>query len=102
MKLIIQYFEDFENYLISTHHDYDDLSDVDHLKIFGQINRLRKQIRKRESFVTQMMKEIQNNDRVSQLNSRQLVDFLRNIDSTKDGKNLSKKKMQGRNWNGFR
>ena len=37
------------------------------------------------------MKEIKNDDKVSELNSKQLADFLRNLDINKDTKKLSKR-----------
>ena len=40
------------------------------------------------------MKEIQNNDKVSQLNSKQLADFLRNLDINKEGKGLARRGMK--------
>ncbi|OUM63701.1 hypothetical protein PIROE2DRAFT_61128 [Piromyces sp. E2] len=88
MKTIIQYFEKFENHLQSTS---ETLNEVDLFKLQNRVKLLKKLIQKRNHSVTGLMKEIQNNDKVNQLNSKQLADFLRNVESNKDGKSLSRR-----------
>jgi hypothetical protein len=88
MKTIIQYFEKFESYLESSS---ENLDDIDTIKLNNRVHLLKKLIQKRDCSITNMMKEIQNNDKVNQLNSRQLADFLRNVNTDKDGKSLSRR-----------
>jgi len=88
MKTIIQYFEKFEQFLNS---NTDHLSDIEYIHIKDRVRLLKKNIQKRDLSITNKMKEIQNNDRVNQLNSKQLADFLRNVDTNKDGKSLSRR-----------
>jgi len=88
MNLIIQYFSEFENYLNSNSLQLDE---VDNYTVKNRVRFLKKLIQKRNLSITNKMKEIQNNDKVNQLNSRQLADFLRNVEVTKDGKSLSRR-----------
>ncbi|OUM61939.1 hypothetical protein PIROE2DRAFT_11904 [Piromyces sp. E2] len=90
MKTIIKYFERFEKFLQCNRKH---LNDIDHIYIKNRVRLLKNNIQKRDLYITNKMKEIQNNDRVNQLNSRQLADFLRNIDINKDGKSLSRRGM---------
>ncbi|ORX59952.1 hypothetical protein BCR36DRAFT_579404 [Piromyces finnis] len=90
MKLIAKYFEEFEQYLINNSMQGDS---NDYILIKDRIHYLKRRIRKQEFSIFGMMKEIQNNDKVSQLNSKQLADFLRNVEVNKDGKSLSRRGM---------
>ena len=89
---IINYFSNFEEILNLENLDKEEnLKETDKFKISNRANLLKKLIQKRNISITNKMKEIQNNDKVSQLNAKQLADFLRNLDINKDSKSLAKR-----------
>ena len=92
MNKIIQYFENFENVLnLQKIEEEKNLNNIDKFKISNRAFLLKKLIQKRNSSISHKMKEIKNDDKVSELNSKQLADFLRNLDINKDSKKLSKR-----------
>ena len=92
---IINYFDSFENILNLQNIDNEvNLKEADKYKISSRAFLLKKLIEKRNISITHKMKEIQNNDKVSQLNSKQLADFLRNLDINKEGKGLARRGMK--------
>ena len=89
---IINYFENFEDILNLENIDKEEnLKEADKFKISNRAYTLKKLIEKRNISIANKMKEIQNNDKVSQLNAKQLADFLRNLDINKDSKSLAKR-----------
>ena len=92
MNKIVEYFENFENVLnLQKIEDEKNLNVIDKFKISNRAFLLKKLIEKRNSSISHKMKEIKNDDKVSELNSKQLADFLRNLDINKDSKKLSKR-----------
>ena len=92
MNKIINYFEKFEDTLnLESLDKEENIKETDKFKISNRANLLKKLIQKRNISITNKMKEIQNNDKVSQLNAKQLADFLRNLDINKDTKSLAKR-----------
>ena len=89
---IINYFESFENILNLENIDKEEnLKESEKFKISSRAFLLKKLIEKRNISISHKMKEIQNNDKVSQLNAKQLADFLRNLDINKEGKGLARR-----------
>ena len=92
MNKIVEYFENFENILnLQKIEEEKNLTNIDKFKISNRAFLLKKLIEKRNSSISHKMKEIKNDDKVSKLNSKQLADFLRNLDINKDNKKLSKR-----------
>ena len=92
---IINYFDNFENMLnLQNIENEGNLKESEKYKISSRANLLKKLIEKRNMSITHKMKEIQNNDKVSQLNAKQLADFLRNLDINKDTKSLARRGMK--------
>ena len=89
---IINYFDTFENMLNLQNIDNEVvLKDSEKYKISNRAFLLKKLIQKRNISISHKMKEIQNNDKVSQLNAKQLADFLRNLDLNKESKSLARR-----------
>ena len=89
---IINYFDSFENILNLENIDNEvNLKESEKYKISNRTYLLKKLIEKRNISISHKMKEIQNNDKVSQLNAKQLADFLRNLDINKEGKSLARR-----------
>ena len=89
---IINYFDTFENMLNLQNIDNEIiLKDSEKYKISNRAFLLKKLIQKRNVSISHKMKEIQNNDKVSQLNAKQLADFLRNLDLNKESKSLARR-----------
>ena len=89
---IINYFDTFENILNLENIDNEvNLKESEKYKISSRAFLLKKLIEKRNLSISHKMKEIQNNDKVSQLNAKQLADFLRNLDINKEGKSLARR-----------
>ena len=92
---IINYFDTFENMLNLENIDNEvNLKESEKYKISSRAFLLKKLIEKRNLSISHKMKEIQNNDKVSQLNAKQLADFLRNLDINKEGKSLARRGMK--------
>ena len=89
---IINYFDNFENVLNLENIDNEtNLKESEKYKISNRAFLLKKLIEKRNISIAHKMKEIKNNDKVNQLNAKQLADFLRNLDINKDGKSLARR-----------
>ena len=89
---IVQYFQQFEESLTKIEDDEEMKKYTTTPKIATRINLMKKMIKKRTGTIASKMKEIQNDEKISQLNSQQKADYLRNINTNdKTGKGLAKR-----------
>ena len=82
---IVSFFEALENSIFANSAQYDE-------KLSSRKLLVKNLIKKRKTSIINEMKAIQNDNKVSQLNSKQQADYLRAIDvNDKTGKNLAKR-----------
>ena len=82
---IVSFFEALENSIFANSTQYDE-------KLSSRKLLVKNLIKKRKTSIINEMKAIQNDNKVSQLNSKQQADYLRAIDvNDKTGKNLAKR-----------
>ena len=82
---IVSFFETLENSIFSSGKIYDE-------KLSSRKLLVQNLIKKRKTSIINEMKAIQNDNKVSQLNSKQQAEYLRSIDiNDKTGKNLAKR-----------
>jgi len=92
INLIIQNFKEFENRLLNESKDEDIV--LKDGKLASRLVYLKKLINKRKGLISNQMDMIKNENRLSQLNSQQKADYLRNVDNTKLGKGLARRALK--------
>ena len=88
MELIIKNFKIFEESLKSDTEEEIVLKDG---KLASRLIFLRKLINKKKGLISTQLDMIKNTNKLSQLNSQQKADYLRNVDNTKLGKALARR-----------
>jgi hypothetical protein len=89
---IVKYFSDLEKTLEARDSTDIDLKENTGLK--ARMEYYKSLIKKRERSVFNKMNQIANDDKVSQLNSAQQADYLRQVELTKTSKGLAKRSLQ--------
>jgi len=92
IELIIQNFKKFEDSLLKEPEDEEVV--LKDGKLASRLIFLRKLINKRKGLISNQMDMIKNENKLSQLNSQQKADFLRNVDNTKLGKGLARRALK--------
>ena len=87
---IMQYFKGIDDLINATSSESQDLISLNK-KLGSRIEYFKQVIKKREKSVYSRLNEIANDDKVSQLNSAQQADYLRNVEVTKNSKSLAKR-----------
>eukprot|EP00833_Pecoramyces_ruminatium_P006678 jgi/Orpsp1_1/1180710/evm.model.c7180000074387.1 len=92
IELIIQHFKKFEDSLMKEPEEEEIV--LKDGKLASRLIFLRKLIDKRKGLISNQMDMIKNENKLSQLNSQQKADFLRNVDNTKLGKGLARRALK--------
>lgn len=93
IEQIIQYFNRFQKWLEASNTDTVEL--LANTSLRGRMEYFRNVIKKRKETIFSRMREIANDDKVSQLTSAQQADYLRSsIDVTKNSKALAKRALK--------
>ena len=88
IEKMVKYFKEFEESLEKINEEELILKDG---KMNSRILYIKKLINKRKGLISNQMEAIKNEQKLSELNSQQKADYLRNVDNTKLGKSLAKR-----------
>ncbi len=88
LEKMIKYFKEFEDSLEKVNEEELVLKDG---KMNSRIQYIKQLINKRKGLISNQMEAIKNEQKLSELNSQQKADYLRNVDNTKLGKSLAKR-----------
>ena len=93
MDKIIEFFNNLEENIFSKNAQPKNSTQF---KLYERTQALRTIIKRRQISITNKMREIKNDDKINQLNSRQQAEYLREINiNDKTGKNLAKRALGG-------
>ena len=99
LENMIKNFKNFENSLEVVNEQELVLKDG---KLNSRILYIKQLLKKRKGLISNQMDMIKNEERLSQLNSQQKADYLRNVDDTKLGKSLAKRALNCGDLNNLR
>jgi hypothetical protein len=88
LEKMVKYFKEFEDSLERVNEEELVLKDG---KMNSRIQYIKQLINKRKGLISNQMEAIKNEQKLSELNSQQKADYLRNVDNTKLGKSLAKR-----------
>jgi hypothetical protein len=88
VEKMVKCFKDFEENLEKVNEEELVLKDG---KMNSRIQYIKSLINKRKGLISNQMEAIKNEQKLSELNSQQKADYLRNVDNTKLGKSLAKR-----------
>ena len=88
LEKMVKYFKEFEDCLERVNEEELVLKDG---KMDSRIQYIKQLINKRKRLISNQMEAIKNEQKLSELNSQQKADYLRNVDNTKLGKSLAKR-----------
>ena len=88
IEVMVKYFKEFEETLDKVNQEELVLKDG---KMNSRIQYIKKLINQRKGLISNQMEAIKNEQKLSELNSQQKADYLRNVDNTKLGKSLAKR-----------
>ena len=88
IEVMVKYFKEFEETLDKVNQEELILKDG---KLNSRIQYIKKLINQRKGLISNQMEAIKNEQKLSELNSQQKADYLRNVDNTKLGKSLAKR-----------
>ena len=88
IEKMVKYFKEFEESLEKINEEELVLKDG---KMNSRIQYIKQLINKRKGLISNQMEAIKNEQKLSELNSQQKADYLRNVDNTKLGKSLAKR-----------
>ena len=88
IEKMVKYFKEFEDNLEKINEEELVLKDG---KMNSRIQYIKQLINKRKGLISNQMEAIKNEQKLSELNSQQKADYLRNVDNTKLGKSLAKR-----------
>ena len=88
IEKMVKFFKEFEDNLVKVDKEELILKDG---KMNSRIQYIKGLINKRKGLISNQMEAIKNEQKLSQLNSQQKADYLRNVENTKLGKSLAKR-----------
>ena len=91
IDVMVKYFKEFEETLDKVNQEELVLKDG---KMNSRIQYIKKLINQRKGLISNQMEAIKNEQKLSELNSQQKADYLRNVDNTKLGKSLAKRAVE--------